>query len=87
MDAATELRAAVLAQLPLPLVHRIFLCLPVDERARTACVSRGWRAVLADSALWTHLDLEALMNRHLVNSKATQAAADALLRAATLCAQ
>jgi hypothetical protein len=54
---AVELRTSALAPLPLPLVHRVFLLLPVDCRARAACVCRGWRAVLDEPALWTRLDL------------------------------
>ena len=55
--AAAELRTSALSPLPLALAQRIFLLLPVDARARAACVCRGWRAVLADPALWTRLDL------------------------------
>ena len=55
--AATEVATSALSPLPLPLVYRIFLLLPVDERARACCVCRGWRAVLADPALWARLDL------------------------------
>jgi hypothetical protein len=33
------------------------LALPVDARARAACVCRSWRAFLADTSLWLHLDL------------------------------
>lgn len=56
-DAAVELNTSALASLPLPLAHRVFLLLPVDSRARAACVCRGWRAVLADPVMWTRLDL------------------------------
>ncbi len=45
------------ASLPLPLAQLIFLALPVDARARASCVCRAWRDVLAESALWTRLDL------------------------------
>ena len=31
--------------------------LPVDARARAACVCRAWRDFLADPALWQVLDL------------------------------
>jgi hypothetical protein len=48
---------AALAPLPLALAQHIFLLLPVDSRARAACVARGWRDALADAALWTRLDL------------------------------
>jgi hypothetical protein len=33
------------------------LRLPVDARARCACVCRGWRVVTAEVSLWTRLDL------------------------------
>ena len=55
--AAVESTTFALAPLPLPLVRHIFSSLPVDSRARAACVARGWRAALADPALWTRLDL------------------------------
>jgi hypothetical protein len=37
--------------------HAIFALLPVDARARCACVCRGWCALLDDASLWTWLDL------------------------------
>ena len=46
-----------LAVLPLFLSRRIFALLPVDSRAKAACVSRSWRDVLADPSLWERLDL------------------------------
>ena len=45
------------AKLPPSVMHAVFSCLPVDERACAACVCRGWRAALADPSLWTRLDL------------------------------
>jgi hypothetical protein len=54
---ALELRTSALAPLPLVLALRVFALLPVDSRARAACVARGWRAVLAAPGLWTRLDL------------------------------
>lgn len=45
--------------LPPALVHNVLGRLPVDERARCACVARGWQAAVDDPALWTHLDLSA----------------------------
>jgi hypothetical protein len=45
------------AVLPLQLTHNILLRLPVDMRARCACVSVGWREAVADPALWRRLDL------------------------------
>ena len=43
--------------LPPLVLTRILSALPVDSRARAACVSRAWRAALADPSLWTVLDL------------------------------
>ena len=43
--------------LPEPVLRVIMLELPVDERARAACVCRGWRAFLSDVSLWQVLDL------------------------------
>jgi hypothetical protein len=43
--------------LPEPVLRVIMLALPVDARARAACVCRSWRAFLADSSLWQVLDL------------------------------
>jgi hypothetical protein len=43
--------------LPEPVFRVLFLALPVDERARAACVCRSWRAFLADPSLWQVLDL------------------------------
>ena len=42
--------------LPPALLPRILSMLPVDSRARAACVCRGWRDALADPALWTVLE-------------------------------
>ena len=79
--AAAELAAAVLPPLPLSLVHRIFLLLEVDERARASCVARSWRDVLADPALWTRLDLADLLECYRGNRRHDHYAA-ALLRGA-----
>jgi hypothetical protein len=61
LAAASE--AALCAQAPLaplllPLVQRIFSSIPAVDRARACCVSRGWRDVLADPALWRCLNLQ-----------------------------
>jgi hypothetical protein len=53
----------------------IFAQLPVDSRARCACVCRGWRAVLAERSLWTRLDVSR-------TSGVTAAVTNALLRGA-----
>lgn len=54
---SSRLVASPVALLPPVLLERCLLALPVDSRARAACVSRGWRSVLADPRLWTRLDL------------------------------
>ena len=58
---APRLRSAVVCfdALPVPVLRVIFLALPVDERARAACVCRAWRAFLLDVSLWQVLDLTA----------------------------
>jgi hypothetical protein len=43
--------------LPEEALRVIMLALPVDARARAACVCRSWRAFLADASLWQVLDL------------------------------
>jgi hypothetical protein len=56
--AAEELASLVLVPLlPLPLALKILSLLPADARARAACVSRGWRALLDEPSLWARLDL------------------------------
>jgi hypothetical protein len=54
-----QLRGAVARfdALPDDALRVIMLALPVDVRARAACVCRGWRAFLADVSLWQVLDL------------------------------
>ena len=56
---APQLRSAVVCfdALPEPVLRILFLALPVDARARAACVCRSWRAFLADYSLWQVLDL------------------------------
>jgi hypothetical protein len=54
-----EAQPTVLSALPHAVAHRVFLLVPVDQRARCATVCRGWRALLADPSLWTRLDLSA----------------------------
>jgi hypothetical protein len=51
---APRLRSAVVRIHGLPelVLHVIMLALPVDARARAACVCRSWRALLADPSLW-----------------------------------
>jgi hypothetical protein len=43
--------------LPEEALRVVMLALPVDARARAACVCRSWRAFLADPSLWQVLDL------------------------------
>ena len=56
---APRLRSAIVRfdALPEPVLRVIMLALPVDARARAACVCRAWRAFLADVSLWRVLDL------------------------------
>ncbi len=56
-QAAAAASCASFASLPHALALRVFALLPVDERARCACVSRGWCATVADGSLWQRLDL------------------------------
>ena len=47
----------VLSPLPRGFVRAVFLLLPVDTRLRCSEVSRAWRALLADTSLYTRLNL------------------------------
>jgi hypothetical protein len=53
------LRSAVVRfdALPEPALYAILLALPVDARARAACVCRAWRAFLACLPLWQVVEL------------------------------
>jgi hypothetical protein len=55
--AVAEQQSSALSPLPLPLVLHIFSLLPADERARAACVCRGWNATLLEPSFWTRLNL------------------------------
>jgi hypothetical protein len=55
-DAPACARASF-ASLPRVLQHAILRRVPVDARARCACLNSGWRDELADVSLWTRLDL------------------------------
>jgi hypothetical protein len=57
MDSDPAVEIASFDALPEPVLRVVMLALPVDERARTACVCRSWRAFLADPSLWQVLDL------------------------------
>ena len=63
-----------LLALPRPLVFAIFALLPVDTRLRCSEVNRAWRALLADTTLYSRLDLSVSSGLIRFN--------DALLRAA-----
>lgn len=54
--AAGEALPTALTSLPQPLAQRIWLALPVNFRARAACVCRAWRDALSNPALWAVLD-------------------------------
>jgi hypothetical protein len=73
-DADEEDDPSALALLPHAVVLSIFAQLPVDLRARCACVCRGWRAALCERALWTRLDVS--------GTSGVAAVTDALLRGA-----
>ena len=56
--AAAEEATCPVATLPLAqALEHVIPFLPVHERARAACVCRGWCEVLAPASLWLHLDL------------------------------
>jgi hypothetical protein len=75
-DAAEEEHAlSALAPLPHAVVLLIFALLPVDLRARCACVCRAWRAAVSERSLWTRLDVSR-------TSGVTARVTDALLREA-----
>jgi hypothetical protein len=73
--AAVVERESTVLSLPHALVLLILTLLPVDVRARCACVCRAWRAALSERSLWVRLD----MSR---TSGVTRAVTDALLRGA-----
>jgi hypothetical protein len=74
-DAAAEHAPSAAASLPHAVVLLVFAQLPVDLRARCACVCRGWRAALCERSLWTRLDVSR-------TSGVTKAVTDAFLRGA-----
>ncbi len=75
-DAAEPVAAAdALTLLPSAVQALIFAQLPVDLRARCACVCRGWRGALSERALWTRLDVSR-------TSGVTARVTDAFLRGA-----
>jgi hypothetical protein len=55
--AVAERESSALSPLPHAVVLHIFSLLPADERARAACVCRGWCHVLLERSLWTRLNL------------------------------
>ena len=54
---AEERAVDTFGALPLPLFLCILTAVPADSRARAACVSRQWRAAVAERSLWRTLDL------------------------------
>jgi hypothetical protein len=56
-DEEAQAPAASFESLPRALQHAILRRVPVDARARCACLNSGWRDELADVSLWTRLDL------------------------------
>lgn len=46
--------------LPVAVAQRVFALLPVDTKARVACVCRTWRDAVADPQLWTRLNFSSL---------------------------
>jgi hypothetical protein len=46
------------AGLPPALMRNVLLRLPLDSRARCACVCRSWRIAVDDPELWTRLDFQ-----------------------------
>jgi hypothetical protein len=75
-EADNAATALPLSPLPHAIVLDIFARLPVDARARCACVCRGWRAVTSEPSLWRRLDLSP-------SSGVSVAITDAVLRGAT----
>jgi hypothetical protein len=57
MDSDSYVVIAPFDTLPEEALRVIMLALPVDARARAACVCPSWRAFLADPSLWQVLDL------------------------------
>ena len=72
---ATAQRACAFPALPLAVELHIFSLIPADQRLRCAEVARGWRATVAQPALWSRVDLSPA-------SGVAQPASAALLRAA-----
>ena len=54
-EVADARAAAIVAAVSEEALRVIWLALPVEDRARCACVCRAWRDALADPALWTRL--------------------------------
>ncbi len=57
MASGSAVASAPFDVLPEEALRVFFLALPVDARARAACVCRSWRTLLLDSSLWQVLDL------------------------------
>ena len=55
--AVAAQRTCAFPALPLAVELRIFSLVPADQRLRCAEVARGWRATVAQPALWSRVDL------------------------------
>jgi hypothetical protein len=75
-DKVAAPAASFVSVLPHALALNIYARLRLDERARCACVCRGWCTAVHDAALWTRLDLSA-------SSGVKCAVNDAVLRGAS----
>jgi hypothetical protein len=77
--AVAERASSALPPLPLAIVLHVFSLLPADDRARAACVCRGWRSTLEEPSLWARLDLSPLggVTRAVTDAQLAGAAAKA----------
>jgi hypothetical protein len=78
--AAAERESTALSPLPHAVVLHIFSLLPVDARARAACVCRGWHTTLLEPSLWTRLVLSPSCGVRVRVTKAVLAGAAAKAR-------
>jgi hypothetical protein len=77
-----EAERASFASLPPALQHAILRRLPVDARARCACVCRGWRDTLMDVSVWTRLDVSRSSGVRVAVTDAVLCGASGLARGA-----
>jgi hypothetical protein len=78
--AVDERQSSALSPLPRALALHVFSLLPVDVRARAACVCRGWRVTLDEVSLWTWLNLSPSSGLHVRVTDAVLAGAAAKAR-------